>query len=143
MAPKGARFLNWNPDLHPRGRDGRFIETNGYVRVRLAGPRTKRTERLTGRVIDIVPDPVRPGNPTVKVEVWDPKTTWRTTYSMKPHMIDTVDVKADLSDWTDPLSRLMQGGDDLEVSTVRDPAMLMVNDSRAEGSAGEALREVP
>jgi hypothetical protein len=135
---KGLHYLNWNPDLHPRGRDGQFIETNGYAAFDWFDHRTKRTKRLTGRVTDVIPDARHPGNPTIKVEVFDQRFG-HVTYSLKPHQIDTIDVKADLSGWSNPLTRLM-GDDERQISTLRDPSMLSL--STAEQKAALATPAV-
>ena len=71
--------VDFDPNLHPRGRDGEFIETFGIVELlgyithlRLDGTATTRSftgER--GEVTHIIPDPDQPDNPMVRVELPD------------------------------------------------------------------------
>lgn len=69
---------NFDPDLHPRGHDGQFIEKFGIVKL-LGTLKTGRLGRKTdltgqrGEVVDIIPDRKRPGNPTIRVKVKDKK----------------------------------------------------------------------
>lgn len=56
QAPEGALTAArkpWNPLLHPRGADGRFIEVGAWVRWLRQGFGTARR----GQVVDIIPDP--------------------------------------------------------------------------------------
>ena len=62
----GILAATWNPDLHPRGRDGKFIETFGFVEL-FGVPGHKDGER--GQVKDIKPNPDRPGDPDITVTV--------------------------------------------------------------------------
>lgn len=62
----------FNPDLHPRGRDGRFIEKLGIIELFDLGGNVKDGRR--GTVVDITPDPKSPGRPVIKVRVDDPNT---------------------------------------------------------------------
>ena len=56
----------WNPDLHPRGRDGKFIEKLGFVEL-FGVP--EHEDGTRGQVKDIVPNPDRPGDPDIVVTV--------------------------------------------------------------------------
>lgn len=71
-----AASRRWNPDLHPRGRDGRFIEVLGWVKAfvdMFDGPDGKsgnmKRKQVVGQVQDIVPNPDKPGHPTIRVKV--------------------------------------------------------------------------
>ena len=77
----------WNPDFHPRGRDGRFIETFGLVEMFLP-----HWGSLLGEVQEIVPDPDSPGNPDIMVRVDDPR--WPGDQSLrrvKPYQVESRD----------------------------------------------------
>lgn len=83
---------DWNPDLHPRGRDGKFIETLGLVQLvdflfRGGDGRTKNLSGRRGKVVDIEPDPKQPGNPTIRVAVMDDTGTPRAIVNVKPSNI--------------------------------------------------------
>ena len=71
--------VDFDPNLHPRGRDGKFIETFstvellGYI-THLQPDGTATTRSFTGdrgQVTHIIPDPDQPGNPMVRVELPD------------------------------------------------------------------------
>jgi hypothetical protein len=62
----------FDPDLHPRGRDGRFIEKLGLIELFGLGGNVKDGRR--GTVVDITPDPKAPGRPVIKVRVDNPTT---------------------------------------------------------------------
>jgi hypothetical protein len=64
----------FNPDLHPRGKDGKFIHKFGFITALFKSIDGKQIrggkgETRRARVVDITPDPKTPGNPTLKVEV--------------------------------------------------------------------------
>lgn len=87
---------SWNPDLHPRGRDGRFIEKMGFVKflfdlardssegIKSAG---SDSGYMRGQVTDIVPDPKAPGKPDIKIKVDTPEGPKILT--RKPGELDT------------------------------------------------------
>lgn len=86
----------WNPDLHPRGRDGRFLEKLGFVRFLFGSVRDKasgvtggngNSSYLRGQVADIVPDPEAPGSPNIYVKVDTPAGPRILT--RKPNELDT------------------------------------------------------
>jgi hypothetical protein len=64
-----AGFGRWNPDLHPRGRDGRFIEIFGLIDLLNfdLGDGPRRDYR--GKVMAIRPNRHAPGKPDSEVEV--------------------------------------------------------------------------
>ena len=67
---------DWNPDLHPRGHDGKFIETLGLIHlIDMAGFRhgQRGDKRVQGQVQEIIPDPDDPGNPIIRVKMTDPR----------------------------------------------------------------------
>jgi GNAT superfamily N-acetyltransferase len=64
----------FNPDLHPRGKDGKFIEKLGIVKLIGASVKGKDGKKLSldgrrARVEAITPDPQRPGDPRIRVAV--------------------------------------------------------------------------
>jgi len=67
---------DWNPDLHPRGSDGRFIEIGWLINlIDMAGFRhgQRGKKEVQGEVIDIIPDPEKPGDPIIRVKMTDPR----------------------------------------------------------------------
>jgi hypothetical protein len=56
----------FDPDRHPRGRDGRFIELGALLKI-VGGDR----EGQRGEVESITPDPADPGNPTIRLKMRD------------------------------------------------------------------------
>lgn len=62
-----AARRNWNPLLHPRGADGKFIEKDSWVRW--LNPGYGSTRR--GKVLDIIPDPTNPNRVMARVEFPD------------------------------------------------------------------------
>lgn len=67
---------DWNPDLHPRGHDGKFIETFGLINlIDMPGFRhgQRGDQNVQGEVSEIIPDPDDPGNPIIRVKMTDPR----------------------------------------------------------------------
>ena len=98
---------SFNPDLHPRGRDGRFIEKFGLVRLfgvtgRGKGGQSVDLNGRRGRVESIEPDPKSPGRPNVKVALLDDKGIPRASIVVKPDKIEQAPEKARLDK---PLSK--------------------------------------
>ena len=56
----------FDPDRHPRGHDGRFIELGALLKI-VGGDR----EGQRGEVEAITPDPADPGNPTIRLKLRD------------------------------------------------------------------------
>jgi len=85
-----AAGIDFTPDLHPRGKDGKFIEKFGLVDVfGLSGFQhgQRGNKNVQGEVAEIIPDPKQPKNPVIRVKVTDPR--W------KPDKFGpTVDVRA-------------------------------------------------
>lgn len=76
----------WDPDLHPRGHDGRFIEIGALLKLLSGDNKNKR-----GTVTEIVPDPNDRGNPTLRVQLED-----GTTVDAKPADVEQAAEKARL-----------------------------------------------
>lgn len=93
-----AGIKRWNPDLHPRGKDGRFIEVGGWIRafIDLFDGDDGSTKGRIGRVKNIVPDPARPGHPKITVEVKDRDGGFIERVVDKDAIADAPDVKATL-----------------------------------------------
>jgi hypothetical protein len=70
--------LKWNPSLHPRGRDGTFIEAGGWVRGLFTwrDGAKKATAPEAARVIGFSEDTDNPGDPFVFVETGAGRTGW-------------------------------------------------------------------
>jgi hypothetical protein len=87
--------IQWNPDLHPRGRDGKFIESFGLVRLfDFTDRKGNRWPESSGKVTDITPDPDNPGNPDIEVELPEGGHV-----TVKPNQVASApDVKARLGD---------------------------------------------
>ncbi len=64
---------DFDPDLHPRGNDGKFISTGGGVRLSGKGPNGVKLDGLRGVVQGIDPDPRSPGKPNIRVGLFDPR----------------------------------------------------------------------
>jgi GNAT superfamily N-acetyltransferase len=67
---------DWNPDLHPRGNDGKFIETFGLIDlIDMPGFRhgQRGSKKVQGEVAEIIPDSDDPGNPIIRVKMTDPR----------------------------------------------------------------------
>jgi hypothetical protein len=62
-----AAMHDWNPDLHPRGHDGKFIEVLGWVNVKGVGG-DEHAGGKRGQVQSIIPDKSNPGNPKIRVD---------------------------------------------------------------------------
>ena len=67
---------DWNPDLHPRGHDGKFIDVFGLIDlIDMPGFRhgQRGDKKVQGEVHEIIPDPENPGNPIIRVKMTDPR----------------------------------------------------------------------
>ncbi len=78
--PALVAFGDFTPDLHPRGKDGKFIEKFGLVDVfGLGGFQhgQRGSPHVQGEIAEIIPNPKKPGDPTIRVKMtdprWDPK----------------------------------------------------------------------
>ena len=68
----GLTAASFDPNLHPRGRDGKFIETLGFVRLfDFVDKKGTRHSEASGRVKSIKPDDRNPGSPDVEVTLDD------------------------------------------------------------------------
>jgi hypothetical protein len=100
----------WNPDLHPRGRDGKFIEVLGLVRLFGADftDSTGRSVDLTGRrarVTGIRPDPRSPGQPDIEVALLDRNGQPATKVTVKPRNVLEAPEKARIRERLTPPAR--------------------------------------
>jgi hypothetical protein len=89
--------IDFNPDLHPRGKDGKFIEILGFVNVSgLHGFQhgQRGAKDVRGQVLFIKPDPNDPGNPTITVGMsdkrWD-KEQFGATMNVKRNQISVAE----------------------------------------------------
>ena len=76
----------FDPDRHPRGHDGRFIELGALLKI-VGG----ENEGKRGDVESITPDPNDPGNPTIRLKMRDGGTV-----DVKPNEVDQAAEKARL-----------------------------------------------
>ena len=71
-----AAFGRFSEDLHPRGKDGKWIELHGLIDVfGLSGFQhgQRGNKHVQGEVAEIIPDPKSPGNPVIRVKMTDPR----------------------------------------------------------------------
>ena len=77
--PRARRSLTsagFDPNLHPRGRDGKFITVFGLVDLHgLAGFQhgQRGHQQVQGQVVEIVADSNKPGDPIIRVKMTDPR----------------------------------------------------------------------
>ena len=90
----------FNPDMHPRGKDGQFIESGGTVRlegeVNTGGGKKFDATGLRGQVDAIIPDPKTPGRPTIRVRVMSPDGKRTAVVDVKPESVTAAPEKARL-----------------------------------------------
>lgn len=65
LRPVVAAPGSWDPDLHPRARDGKFIEVLGFINALIDG------KWMRAQVTSIVPDKASPKNPDIFIDVMD------------------------------------------------------------------------
>ena len=66
----------YDPALHPKGKDGKWIEKLGLVDVfGLSGFQhgQRGHKQVQGQVVEIVPNPSSPGDPVIRVKMTDPR----------------------------------------------------------------------
>jgi len=99
-AARGGIPGNWNPDMHPRGRDGKFIEKGGSVRLdgKIDLPNGKQFDAtgLRGQVDAIIPDPKTPVRPTIRLRVTSPDGKRTGVVDVKPENVEAAPEKARL-----------------------------------------------
>jgi hypothetical protein len=118
----------FNADLHPRGKDGKFIEKFGLVEL-FDLPNMPEGQR--GKVSDIRPNKSTPGRPDVHVQLMDRKTGKPgKTVKVKPNNIGAAPEKARLDGFGKParknqaapdVSRLT---DDDVIDRIDEPGMI-------------------
>ena len=91
----------FSADLHPRGRDGKFIEKYGLVKLIGASAKGNRGENVDltgqrGKVVQITPDPKNPGQPEILVQLQGPKGRPGRSIKVKPDQIVQAPEKARL-----------------------------------------------
>ena len=89
----------WDPDRHPRGRDGKFIEVFGIIKIfgHMFKDKKGREISLDGRrakVMSIKPDKKNPGKPTIRVGVFDKNDRPSLQVDLKPNDIEMAPEKA-------------------------------------------------
>ena len=95
VASAANLLATFNPDVHPRGHDGKFIEKFGIIKL-LGGKaggfgRKKDLTNQRGEVTEIIPDPKTPGKPTIRVKLMDGNTI-----DVKPDLVKAHPEKARL-----------------------------------------------
>ena len=101
---------DFNPDLHPRGHDGKFIEKFGIVKLlgNVIAPDGRKVD-ATGRrgvVEGIDPDPRTPGRPNIRVRMIDKDGRPGPPVHVKPDGVEQAPEKARLDK---PLDRAPSG----------------------------------
>jgi hypothetical protein len=82
---------SFNPDLHPRGRDGKFIEKLGLIELfDVQGLDSGQRAKVTG----ITPDVNQPGNPNIGVQLVNPDGSPGRVGQVKPYQIQQAPEKA-------------------------------------------------
>jgi hypothetical protein len=129
--PLTGLLVAWDPDLHPRGADGQFIEKGGSVK--LYGPTDATTKSSTGwdvfrgesgKVERIIPDPDEPGNPTIRVKVTAPGRFEGRTLDVKPHNVEAFRQKGRIDDTAEERERRgMRGSADDDQELLWDDGM--------------------
>jgi hypothetical protein len=83
----------FNPDLHPRGHDGKFIEKFGFIKI--VGGYDKGNH---GQVVDITPDKSNPGRPVIHYRQTDNRGNQiGPRLGATPDQVESIDEKARLS----------------------------------------------
>ena len=96
-----ALVAAFTPDLHPRGKDGKFIEKFGLIDlIDMPGFRhgQRGDKKVQGQVVDIIPDPKRPGDPIIRVKMtdsrWEPDKFGATFDARRNQVLKRVGPKA-------------------------------------------------
>lgn len=66
----------YDPAMHPKGKDGKWIEKLGLVDVfGLSGFQhgQRGASQVQGQVTEIIPDPSKPGDPVIRITLTDPR----------------------------------------------------------------------
>ena len=93
----------YDPALHPKGKDGKWITKLGLVDVfGLSGFQhgQRGHKQVQGQVVEIVPNPSSPGDPTIRVKMtdprWDPAKFGETVDVKRSQVAERVKPKAKL-----------------------------------------------
>lgn len=101
----------FDADLHPRGKDGKFITKFGLIKLfgKINGPDGESLDGQRGVVHAIVPDSNDPGNPTIQVNIPGPDGKPKFVVNVKPSNVEAAPEKARLDKpidlrppWDDP-----------------------------------------
>ena len=90
----------FNPDLHPRGRDGKFIHKFGIVKLFDVFFNGKdggtKYDGRRAKVLGINPDPKNPGKPKIRVGVLDKDDKPSVVFDVTPDKVEMAPEKARL-----------------------------------------------
>jgi hypothetical protein len=96
---------DWNPDLHPRGHDGKFIDVLGLIDlIDMPGFRhgQRGSKKVQGQVAEIIPDPDKPGDPIIRVKMtdsrWDAKA-FGGTFDARSYQVSSRDAPKATISW--------------------------------------------
>jgi len=90
---ESLQALGWNPDLHPRGHDGKFIDVGGLVKL-LGG----RLNGRRARVKEIQRDKDSPGRPRIILSLLDENGGEGRSILARPNMVEAAPDKARLDE---------------------------------------------
>lgn len=93
-----GELRSFNPDLHPRAKDGEFIESGGTIRLEgtidTPGGGKFDATGIRGQVDAIIPDKKNPGQPTIRVRITSPDGKKSAVVDVKPNQVTAAPEKA-------------------------------------------------
>lgn len=95
---EGLTAAGFDPNLHPRARDGKFIEVGGWVKglFNWGDPKTGDRE-WRGKVTEILPNPKDPKDPIIVIKPEDGPHAGKEGRILSSNVTEAVPTKADLS----------------------------------------------
>ena len=114
VTTSSALVAAYDPALHPKGKDGKWIKKFGFVDVfGLHGFQhgQRGQKQVQGEVVEIIPNESSPGDPTIRVKVTDPR--WDPA-----QFGETVDVKrSQIAERVTPKAKLPKKAPTVEIAT--------------------------
>jgi hypothetical protein len=115
-----ALVAAYDPALHPKGKDGKWIKKFGLIDVfGLSGFQhgQRGHKQVQGEVVEIVPNPKSPGDPIIRVKMTDPR--WDAS-----QFGETVDVKrSQVAERTTPKAKLPSKAPTPDIAKAKPPAV--------------------